>query len=815
MRRLRHTHHFIFGTLLSAALLLLLTPIVHAEDCGSISGTDQFGDSFVIPIEDCGNPFGASGNTDLTATLTLAGAEITDGAEVAIATSSAVTGVYGFSKTNNFILAPFELFRQVDTGYELLAAPINNNFTIDTLPAGTYAAVFTYSEAPFLNQRKNVWESLLAFFVPQPALANQFVLSEEEVLVWEFTVTESELLPPEPIGASSVLFLPGIQASRLYMEDDSGGENRLWEPNRNADVEKLAMDSGGNSLNSIYTKEVLDEVFGAKNIYKSLLDMLAELKADDAIADYEPFAYDWRYDVFTVATEPVQYQNGEQKLLLEEVKRLASSSHTGKVTIVAHSNGGLVAKALMSEYQDNELAGLVEKVIMVGTPQLGTPLAIGSLLHGIEQSKVFELLISQPTARNATQYMPGAYGLLPSKTYFANTTELIISSDESDVAAPVSSYGDLNDHDNFVNFLSDNSGTRNAVINITQPITLDETMVNSTVANQVILDSWVAPDDVQVFEVAGTGLTTISGFHYREFSCRDNTICTLDPFLKPMPQITSAGDKTVVFDSATAYQEDKIRFKVNLELESEGILNKDINHANITESDTVAAFLESALLYPQLTDTLVAEEFSTLTETYTIIGVHSPVSIVVSNAAGQQVGVVAGEIAEEISGSSYFEFAGSKYVIVPDDEDISVLLSGEEAGRYSLTIEALTPAGEQTLVQEIMGATSTPQMQASFGCAAGVCGELVVDYDDDGVLDISFDWSGAYENLNQEVEEITPEEAPSNASIGTRVRPPSTPTPQVAGISTSVPEAELKRMWAQVMEVQSILDHIEQMYLIK
>jgi pimeloyl-ACP methyl ester carboxylesterase len=789
-------------------------PGLASADCGNINTTDTFGQTESVPIADCDNPFGETENFSYTAVLFIAEQVVVDGAELAIATSSQVSGSYEFDAGRNFALYPFKLFQKQEQDYVEIVASRGPGFTLDALPTGTYVGVFTYEVAPVLSQNQpSWWQRIRSWFSPTPVFASPFF--GKEVLVLEFTVVEPE--PEPPAGASSVLFLPGIQASRLYTDGVLGSENRLWEPNRDNDVEKLAMDETGQTINSIYTEDVLDEIFTARNIYQGFLDLLDDLKDDGLIVDFTPFAYDWRYDVFTVATEPVQYPNGEEKLLLEEVKRLASESHTGKVTIVGHSNGGLVAKALMVAYQDNELDGLVEKVIMVGTPQLGTPKAVGSILHGLEQALIFEFLVTQNTARETTQYMPGAYGLLPSRTYFDSVDSEIITTDGSSLAVPISSYDNLGNYDNFFDFLIDAKGTRSEVTNLTQPISLSETLLAQTVKNQADIDAWVAPEDVQVFEVAGTGIETISSFYYREFSCKDtNPFCALVPFIKPVARLSTAGDGTVIYDSASAYEESKFHFKVDLASESEGILNKDIEHANMTESDAIKIFLESALLYPQLTDTLVAKEFSSISRTYTIIGVHSPVTITVKNAKGERVGAVNGEIREEMPNSSYFEFAGSKYVIVPDSEEIEVLLEGEAAGRYSLTIEELTSSGSQNLLQEIIGATSTPEMRASFSCVDGICEVITVDYDGDSTIDVQFDWSGNYQILHQEeVVETIVVESRSIGSTGTRIRPPSSQMGEVAGIATSISEEDLQRMWRQLLEIQKTIEQLKDFYLIK
>ena len=109
--------------------------------------------------------------------------------------------------------------------------------------------------------------------------------------------------PPDPCVvpgacASNVLFLPGIEGSRLYEGTACGKlvEEKLWEPVgdtflsilRGAGDDKvrdLSLDSSGSSVCSdIYVKEgdIVDTVRGS-NIYKSLIGEMNELEADDTI----------------------------------------------------------------------------------------------------------------------------------------------------------------------------------------------------------------------------------------------------------------------------------------------------------------------------------------------------------------------------------------------------------------------------------------------------------------------------------------------------------------------------------------------------
>src|SRR5207237_279147 len=60
-----------------------------------------------------------------------------------------------------------------------------------------------------------------------------------------------------PHCCSNILFIPGIEASRLYIND-----NKIWEPGLTTGVKKLYLDASGNSINQVYTKDIVGAGLG-------------------------------------------------------------------------------------------------------------------------------------------------------------------------------------------------------------------------------------------------------------------------------------------------------------------------------------------------------------------------------------------------------------------------------------------------------------------------------------------------------------------------------------------------------------------------
>jgi pimeloyl-ACP methyl ester carboxylesterase len=192
---------------------------------------------------------------------------------------------------------------------------------------------------------------------------------------------------------SNVLFLPGIEGSRLY-RPGALGEDRLWEPSSDADAQDLALDLEGQSTrNDIYTKDVIGTSYvGGPKIYDTFSDTMNTMKSQGTIGDWEAIPYDWRLSLDDILNYGNNvngkiYYSGTQRAtstpyIIQELKKLAASSHSGKVTIVAHSNGGLVAKRLTQILGESVASQLIDKIVFVDVPQLGTPKAVAGLLHG-------------------------------------------------------------------------------------------------------------------------------------------------------------------------------------------------------------------------------------------------------------------------------------------------------------------------------------------------------------------------------------------------------------------------------------------------
>jgi pimeloyl-ACP methyl ester carboxylesterase len=724
----------------SLALLIFISPLstTATTPCGDLIFLDDEGEEYRVPIEDCADPFSLA---DPNFTLTITPEHLISGVileENDIVTTSLPASVWLDAES----VAPYDLsehslflhegqdYREVAKGltYEL-PVTVPGNYTVVTTVISSVGPGMTKGEGTIIT-----WLASLRQAVLPTAYAQIFELYSGRA-TRTFTV-EAEAAE----GASSVLFLPGIQASRLYTDGLLGTEDQLWEPNINSDVAELAMDESGVSVNDVYTRDIIDEALGVVGVYDSFIDFMDGLENDRVINEWEPFAYDWRYAVQDVVLSGSRYEDGVRSLV-DTVEALADNSFTGKVTIIAHSNGGLLAKALLIEYP--ELAEYVDTIVFIGTPQLGTPTAIAAILHGYDQAKLGGVLVSAMTAREATRNMPGAYGLLPGQAYFEKQEDLVMSFDTSSSTALFrNEYGNAINTEIELRALLVGQEGRGEAQMIEEALLANESMVDKSLEyHREELDVWTALQDVEVYEVVGVGLDTESGFEYREFTERvceysgpfGSQVCTTKNFYKPVPWISQYGDETVMGVSAEGYMGEKETFFVDL-------FEANIRHANITEMPTIQNLLSNLLLDKvDLSDnSLVSTSTPELARKRSILATHSPVSLSVIDEEGNIVGKATDGLKEDIPGSSYRQLAGSSYVIVPEGISYDVLIAGLADGGMTLTIETLDGEEQSTTAVvpiEVISSTTEIRFSATGAGTKESFTNLQVDENGDGAID--------------------------------------------------------------------------------
>lgn len=197
---------------------------------------------------------------------------------------------------------------------------------------------------------------------------------------------------PKPV----VFLLPGIMGSHLAM-----GNNRIW-----LDLRDLAL--GGLSRLTIEAQGVRAEA----PIWMTYGKLTRFLSATHRTI---PFPYDWRLSIETEATR-----------LAEAVMRQleAAEKHNQPVSIVAHSMGGLVARAMIAgapEVWERMCRHPEARLIMLGTPNGGS-YAIPQVLTGrdglIKKLAMLDLKNNTEELLGIISAYPGLLEMMPENGSF-------------------------------------------------------------------------------------------------------------------------------------------------------------------------------------------------------------------------------------------------------------------------------------------------------------------------------------------------------------------------------------------------------------
>lgn len=547
---------------------------------------------------------------------------------------------------------------------------------------------------------------------------------------------------------SSVVFLPGFAGSRLHTLEN--GEVRdLWEPSSKSDLRLLALNPDGSSQVPIFVGEIVDSYFGiplTPKVYQELIEYFDSLVEEDSISDWRSFPYDWRHDAFSVVDLGTLRQDGSRDYLIPLIEEMALESKTGKVTLVTHSNGGLVAKALMVRLEATAKENLVDRLIMVAAPQIGTPQGLVGLLHGKDFLPWY--LTLDATVRTVASTFPGAYGLVPSSAYYSELSTSTARFRAGSVTATYSNqYGEFIDliTEQF-SFLQNNPVTRlnPGESDLITPISLSPTILATAGAIHDVLDAWSAPEGVSVHEIAGWGNPTTHRLEYttiNTFKCPTGLLsCGYYESLDFEPIKQEDGDGTVVTGSALRGEERKY---FNLARLFEVQISPEVrDHENVVGSPRLHIYIGELLGLEVSHDVaLFSEDRPVQNNEEIIVSVHSPLLLEVDDTAGNKSGVFARSIGdlhyklETIPRSSVYFGGEGKYISLPKEGVYSVIAKGNGTGLFDLRIRTAGGA----LLKEFVKLPVQPNTLATLTVNDGVVSNLSLDTDGNGTVDMEID----------------------------------------------------------------------------
>jgi len=199
-------------------------------------------------------------------------------------------------------------------------------------------------------------------------------------------------------------------------------------------LRKLTLDSNGKSVLNIRTGPILDGSVAHVDFYGELLTFLKKNGYAESSLLFT-FPYDWRLSNEQNATG-----------LRGFIESIVMASGQNKVDIVAHSMGGLVARryaALARSLGEDRL----NKLIYLGTPQIGAPNSFGPLAFNDSLLNKFLSFDCTPfgspfglnvkTLAEVSRTFPSAFQLLPrSRFIFSTQYKRLLTLDESYLPQP-------------------------------------------------------------------------------------------------------------------------------------------------------------------------------------------------------------------------------------------------------------------------------------------------------------------------------------------------------------------------------------------
>ena len=657
----------------------------------------------------------------------------------------------------------------------------------------------------------------VSFFGYRPATSNYYVWGTSGLDAPYFelfdTAPPPPTSPPDPCVAthtctSNVLFLPGIEGSRLY--DTESGETRLWESD-DSGAQQIAMNPDGTSWRrDVYTKDVLNTISVSGftiRIYQPFIDAMNVLKSGGTINDWEAIPYDWRLQLDQILSsgnkmgQNISYLTATSSpYIIQELRRLAATSKTGKVTIVAHSNGGLVAKAL-TEKLGSEAATLIDKIIFVAVPQIGAADAVEGILSGKDESVPSHL--SPATERYISQNLFTTYNLLPSTNYFTQIDDPVISFDPVTMQDWIVKYGTgaVHSTDRLSAFMLDSSHSTMptpADIDLDTPTHTNGALFDVATNLHAGLDVWKSPLGIQLFEIAGWGNETLSGITYKRerqdvcIAIAVNGNCaairSLPTKLTFSPNHVIDGDGTVVEPSALWSNGTTTKYWLNLNaynavndliqgvpgagqllFTDHGRLFKvnELNQlvTNIIENGTSAHLPDKYI-------TIVAPVSGVTNRLHFTL--HSPLTLGFTDTNNNYTGATATTTVFDIPGVQYERYGDVQWLSVPKNMAGTVVMRGTGTGSFALDVEEQdgNTVVATTTFAAIPSATSTlATLIIDPAIDSTASGTLVVDYSGNGTADTVY-----------------------HAIQGAMVFPDLTPPEAVIGFSTTTKRIEITGM---------------------
>lgn len=608
---------------------------------------------------------------------------------------------------------------------------IKNNSIKNNLNYGFYNVYNSTYHAVTVDAKNNFWGSPTGpYHATNPSGLGNAV--SDGILFSPWLLTDP-LLPPPPC-CSSVLFLPGIKGSVLEK-----GSDTLWPPAFfSNDIPQLALTSSGESVNDVHTDGILNTFYGTP-IYAPFSNFMNGLVADGTMKEWLPLAYDWRFMPEKILNDGIKTKT-EILDVINKIEQLATSSKTGKVTIVMHSMGGLLGKAIIKKLQDEGKDNLIDSFIMVGTPQLGTPQAVASILHGDDEGIAAGFIVNSIGIRRIAQNMPSAYNLLPSSRYFTEVSDPVITFNGD--APFTQTWRDfwgttINTYTSFLSFMTGTGVIRAKPVEteLKDPEVLRPELITNASDFHNQYDNYQFPEHIRVVQVAGWGSPTTKSVEYKMYHGYPNY----------ETKFTVEGDRAVVYPSTVSSIADETYFfDIEKYRKNENISTQ---HRDLLSASPVQTLLMSVIENTTTSEsnfiTKIKPQVTDLNDQI-IVSTHSPVILGAYDQSGNFTGIDPNQdlsasiltVKEDIPGSAFLYTAESQNIFLPKEGNYNFVYKGMGSGPTTVTINNFT-ADTATPVASYTDISTTASTIATFTVesAAPENTEIALDNNGDGTTD--------------------------------------------------------------------------------
>jgi len=500
--------------------------------------------------------------------------------------------------------------------------------------------------------------------------------------------------PPSFVSMKEpVIIVPGILGSRLNRVSD--GEE-VWpnviemiKPGADNYLNDLILSTSGEQIfgKELATSEILEEAWPF-TVYGNLVNAFRDKGYVDG-QDLFTVAYDWRFSV-----------QDSVDALASIVQEALDNSPTGKVNIIAHSMGGLVTKEYLSR---PGVSASVNKVVLIGVPNLGAPKAFKVLNYGddFDLSK-FGIGLNAQKAKEISQNMPGVYELLPSREYIRLKG------------------GYVRDFRNGQNLTLGYDQTNNFVIN------------NLSLSDDVLINAAdIYHQGIDTNPIIGPTVFNIIG-------CQNpDTVGEIRLYDNGKADITAVdGDGTVPLISARANSDTYNNYYV---LYSQ----TEIDHTGLVKNNNLTDFVSD--LITEINPTLPSGVSQAISEcldalpdsTRIIFSTHSPVSLHIYDDQNRHTGLNAdGDFEAGIPGSSFYMIGENSFASVPAGIGYRVIIDALSAGSFDFKIKSYNGS----VLASSAAYLNMPLADELFTATLNFTGvdsnlELNIDQNGDGIVD--------------------------------------------------------------------------------